>query len=81
MSRMIRLRLDELRLKKKQETGAQKLPTLQEIASASGVSDGTMFRLNSGRSTAITFDVMDALCGYFNCEPGEIFARVPDSNK
>jgi len=46
-----------------------------ELAKETGIHRGTIARLYHETALRIDFDVMDELCDYFDCEPGDIFIR------
>lgn len=46
-----------------------------EIASSSGVSQSVISTLYAGKSKRIDFETIDKLCGFFSCEPGDLFLR------
>ena len=42
------------------------------------LSQGTAYHLASGEAKGITFDVLGRLCGFFDCQPNDLFEFVPD---
>ena len=50
--------------------------TYDDIFSETKVSKTTLTRLSNDRADGITLSVMDRLCNYFECEPGDLFVRI-----
>lgn len=40
------------------------------------LSRSTMFKINKGQS--ISLDVIDKICDYLNCQPGDLLEFIPD---
>ena len=52
--------------------------TLNDVSEATGISRPTLTRIANIAGYNTNTDTIDALCGYFKCEPGELLQRVPD---
>ena len=53
--------------------------TYEDIQSGSGVNKNTIVKLANDRAAMVGMSVIDRLCAYFDCQPGDIFVYVPDS--
>jgi putative transcriptional regulator len=51
--------------------------TLNEVSEATGISRATLTRIANVPGYNTNTDAIDALCGFFECEPGELLVRVP----
>ena len=51
---------------------ARRKMTLSELAERVGVSVVDLSRLKTGRSRAIRFSTLDAICEVLDCQPGDI---------
>lgn len=51
----------------------KKRTNISAVAKATGISRTTLTSLYYDRSNGITFSVLDKLCSYFDCTPGDIF--------
>jgi putative transcriptional regulator len=49
--------------------------TSTEVASKTGINRGTLRRLYHETAQRVDLDVLDKLCEYFDCEPGDILSR------
>ncbi len=67
MSR-VELRLRELR----QAKGM----TQVELAERTGIDQGALSRIETGKTQAMDFDVMARLCDALGCEPGDLLERT-----
>ncbi|MBD2860161.1 helix-turn-helix transcriptional regulator [Spongiibacter sp. KMU-158] len=54
--------------------------TLQEVADETGLSRPTLSRISNQPGYSTTTDVLDALCEYFDCEPGDLIKRVSEAD-
>ena len=52
--------------------------TYEIIQSGSGVNKNTIVKLANDRVAMVGMSVIDRPCGYFDCQPGDIFMYVPD---
>ena len=51
---------------------ARRKMTLSELAERVGVSGVNLSKLKTGRSRAIRFSTLDAICEVLDCQPGDI---------
>ena len=60
----------------------QKRVTYDDIRSRTGLSKTTLTRLANDRADQIALSVVDRLCAYFKCQPGDLFIYVenPDDH-
>lgn len=49
-----------------------------EISAATGLSRTTLTRISNVAGYNATLDAVDALCTYFDCEPGDLLLREKD---
>lgn len=49
---------------------------VQEVCEQTGISRPTMTRIANVPGYNATIDVLDSLCTYFDCQPGELLQRV-----
>lgn len=49
---------------------------LSEISRATGISRNTLTAIYRNRSKYISFEVLDKLCNYFECEIGDFLVRT-----
>ena len=54
----------------------QRLLKITEISEATGISRGTLTSIYYRRAKGITFEVLDKLCEYLECQPSDIFTYV-----
>lgn len=54
---------------------ARRKMTLSELAERVGVSVVNLSKLKTGRSRAIRFSTLDAICEALDCQPGDIIER------
>ena len=73
---MIQCRLRELMAAKGRRDGRK--ITYQSILSATGISMTTLTRLANDRADRVGLSVMDRLCAYFECQPGDLFVHASD---
>ena len=52
--------------------------TYETIQLGSGVNKNTIVKLANDRAALVGMSVIDRLCGYFECQPGELFVYVPE---
>lgn len=50
--------------------------TKEELRVATGLSSSTIARM--GRDKHVSMGVLHKICEYLNCQPGDIFAYIPD---
>lgn len=53
--------------------------TLNEVAEQTGISRQTLTRLINIPGHGVSLDVVDALCRYFVCQPGDLLVWVPEN--
>ena len=55
--------------------------TYGDIQAQSGINKNTLTRLANDRESMVGISVIDRLCAYFDCQPGDLFIHVeePDS--
>ncbi|HKQ04148.1 MAG TPA: helix-turn-helix transcriptional regulator [Blastocatellia bacterium] len=70
---MIQVKLDEVL--------EEKGHTLYWLAKETGISHNTLWRMNKGLSTGITFDVLDRITDALECEPSDILVKVVEGKK
>lgn len=54
--------------------------TYGNILSETGVNKNTLTRLSNDRAGMVGISIMDRLCGYFGCQPGDLFIYVGESH-
>ncbi len=75
---MIQCRLRELiAVKGRRE---RRTITYDDILAQTGVNKNTLTRLANDRSSMVGISVMGRLCDYFNCQPGDLFIFVPNTD-
>ena len=52
--------------------------TYEDIQAESGVNKNSIAKLTNDRSAMVGMSTIDRLCGYFECQPGDLFVYVPD---
>lgn len=73
---MIRFRLTELTADL--AFRERRIVTLAEIAKATGVHRATLSKMANHPGANIGSDVIDRLCQYFKCQPGDLMTYVDD---
>ena len=71
---MIQCRLREL-IAEKARLDGQRI-TYRDITLATGIYNSTLSRLANNKFDRIDRDILNRLCSYFNCQPGDIFVFV-----
>ena len=56
----------------------RRVVTLAEIAKATGIHRATLSKMANNPGANIGSDVIDKLCQYFKCQPGDLMSYVPD---
>ncbi len=73
---MIQCRLRELiGAKGRQE---RRRITYDDILARTGVNKNTLVRLANDRADMVGISVIDRLCAYFQCQPGDLFIYVEE---
>jgi putative transcriptional regulator len=49
--------------------------TQVELAERTGIDQGALSRIETGKTQAMDFDVMARLCDALGCEPGDLIER------
>ena len=52
--------------------------TYDDIRSQTGINKNTLTRLANDRAGMVGISVIDRLCSYFGCQPGDLFVHVED---
>jgi putative transcriptional regulator len=73
---MIQCRLRELIAIRSREQG--KRITYREITLETGIFSSTLSPLANNTFTRVDKGVLDRLCAFFNCGPGDLLIHVPD---
>lgn len=55
--------------------------SLTELSERVGVSMTNLSLLKTGKVKAIRFSTLEAICAALNCQPGDILAYEPDTQK
>ncbi len=74
---MIQGRLRELMAVKGQRE--RRKITYDDILTETGVSKNTLTRLANDRAAMVGISVIDRLCDYFECQPGDLFVYIRES--
>lgn len=54
----------------------EKRVTATEVSEKTGITRGTLRRLYHETAQRVDLDVLDKLCEFFDCEPGDLLTRV-----
>ena len=73
---MIRFRLTELIADKAFQEG--RVVPLSEVAEATGIHRATLSKMANQPGANIGTDIIDKLCGYFRCQPGDLLTYLED---
>ncbi len=73
---MIRFRLAELIADKSFKE--RRVVTVSEIAQATGIHRATLSKVANQPGANIGTEIIDKLCRYFGCQPGELMTFVED---
>ncbi|WP_422449076.1 MULTISPECIES: helix-turn-helix domain-containing protein [unclassified Endozoicomonas] len=52
--------------------------TLAQVADEAGIGRATITRVANSPGYNVTLDVIDGLCSYFDCTPGELLQKVDE---
>ena len=74
---MIQCRLRELMAAKGRRE--RRKITYEAIMAATGIHKNTLTRLTNDRADRVAIATIDRLCGYFECQPGDLFVHVDES--
>lgn len=72
---MIRIKIRQL-LDDKSFNEGRHIP-LGEVSERSGIASATLSRIANVRAYNMTMSNVDALCAYFDCQPGDLLEYVP----
>ena len=75
---MIQCRLRELMAATRRRE--RRRVTYDDIRSQTGLSKTTLTRLANDRADRVALSVIDRLCVYFQCQPGDLFVYVSESD-
>ncbi len=53
--------------------------TYEDIQAESGVNKNSIAKLTNDRSAMVGISVIDRLCAYFECQPGDLFVFVQEN--
>jgi len=73
---MIRFRLTELTADKAFKE--RRVISVSEIAQATGIHRATLSKMANQPGANIGTEIVDKLCRYFGCQPGDLMAYVED---
>ncbi len=76
---MIQCRLRELMAIKSREEGRR--VTYEKITEATGIFNSTLTRLANNRFERTDRTVLDRLCEFFGCQPGDLLVYVKPAKK
>lgn len=74
---MIQCRLWELMAAKSRKD--RRRVTYDDIFFSTRISKTALTRLANDREKRVALNIIDRLCDYFDCQPGELFIFVPES--
>ncbi|TXH57808.1 MAG: XRE family transcriptional regulator [Desulfurellales bacterium] len=74
---MIRFRLTELIADK--AFRERRVLSLTEVAEATGIHRATLSKVANQPGANVGTDIVDKLCRYFGCQPGELLTYLDDS--
>lgn len=75
---MIRFRLAELIADKSFKE--RRVVTVSEIAQATGIHRATLSKVANQPGANIGTEIIDKLCRYFGCQPGELMTFIDDES-
>lgn len=73
---MIRFRLAE-QIERKQFRESRRI-TMQELTDATGINRSTLSKILNLKGYSTGTDILDRLCGYFDCRIEDLIERVSD---
>ena len=76
---MIQTRLKELIAARSRQQ--RRRITYKDIHEATGVSTNTLFKLANDKAAMVGFSVIDRLCEFLECQPGDLLIRVTDESE
>ncbi len=54
---------------------------MSEVSRQTGIGTSTMMRFYHERSDGIRFDVLEKMCAFLDCQPGDLLVYVPDETQ
>jgi putative transcriptional regulator len=75
---MIRFRLAELTADKAFKE--RRVIPLSEIAQVTGIHRATLSKIANQPGSNVGTDIIDKLCKYFRCQPGDLMTHVDDTD-
>lgn len=72
---MIRFKLKELLAKR--EFQDNRRITLNEVGAATGIHRVTLSKVANERGYNASIEIVDRLCAYFECQPGDLLEFIP----
>jgi len=76
---MIQCRLRELMAAKSRRE--HRRVTYDDILAQTRVSKNSLTKLANDRAAMVGISVIDRLCSYFDCQPGDLFIYVPEGEE
>ena len=73
---MVRFRLTELIADKAFKE--RRVVSMSEVAAATGIHRATLSKIANQPGTNISTDLVDKLCRYFQCQPGNVLTYIED---
>lgn len=73
---MIRFRIAELIAEKAFKE--RRVVSMKEVASATGIHRATLSKVANHPGMNVGLDIVDKLCGYFDCQPGDLLMYVDE---
>lgn len=73
---MIRFRLAELIADKAFKE--RRVVSMSEVAAATGIHRATLSKIANQPGTNISTDLVEKLCRYFKCQPGDVLTYIED---
>ena len=53
----------------------------KDLAEHVGITEANLSLLKQGKVKGVRFDTLQRICGYLNCQPGDLLVYVPDTNE
>lgn len=51
----------------------------RDLAEHIGITEANMSLLKQGKVKGVRFETLEKICGYLQCQPGDLLAYVPDT--
>jgi putative transcriptional regulator len=55
--------------------------SLYWLAQETGIAYTTLHRLGRAKANSVDFRVLDEICGALDCQPGDLFIRIPNGSR